>query len=61
MIRSFKDKEIEKVFARIFSRKLPQDIQQTAYRKLRMLINEISTRNEAGNSRYRSAASTLLR
>ena len=41
MIRSFKDKETEKVFARIFSRKLPHDIQQTAYRKLRMINNSI--------------------
>jgi len=41
MIRSFKDKETEKVFARTFSRKLPHDIQQTAYRKLRMLNNSI--------------------
>lgn len=37
MIRSFKDKEAEKIFGRIFSRKLPQDIQQVALRKLRML------------------------
>jgi proteic killer suppression protein len=41
MIRSFKDKETEKVFSRTFSRKLPQDIQQTAYRKLRMINNSI--------------------
>lgn len=41
MIRSFKDKETEKVFSRIFSRKLPQDIQQTAYRELRMINNSI--------------------
>jgi toxin HigB-1 len=41
MIRSFKDKETEKVFSRTFSRKLPQDIQQTAYRKLRMICNSI--------------------
>jgi len=41
MIRSFKDKETEKVFSRILSRKLPQSIQQTAYRKLRMINNSI--------------------
>lgn len=41
MIRSFKDKETEKVFSRNFSRKLPHDIQQTAYRKLRMINNSI--------------------
>ena len=39
MIKSFKSKETEKVFARTLSRKLPQDIQQVAYRKLRMLNN----------------------
>jgi len=37
MIRSFKCKETEKVFRRAFSRKLPHDIQQVAFRKLRML------------------------
>jgi len=41
MIKSFKDKETEKVFSRILSRKLPQSIQQTAYRKLRMINNSI--------------------
>jgi proteic killer suppression protein len=39
MIRSFKCKETEKIFARTRSRKLPHDIQQVAYRKLRMLNN----------------------
>jgi proteic killer suppression protein len=39
MIKSFKSKETEKVFSRTRSRKLPQDIQQVAYRKLRMLNN----------------------
>ena len=39
MIRSFKDKETEKVFGLEVSRKLPTDIQQTAVRKLRMLNN----------------------
>ena len=37
VIRSFKGKEAEKVFRRQRSRKLPQDIQQVALRKLRML------------------------
>lgn len=37
MIRSFRDKEAEKIFKREFSRKLPHDIQQIALRKLRML------------------------
>ncbi|GAB4144032.1 MAG: type II toxin-antitoxin system RelE/ParE family toxin [Candidatus Promineifilaceae bacterium] len=37
MIKSFKSKESEKVFRRVFSRKLPQDIQKTAYRRLAFL------------------------
>lgn len=37
MIRTFRDREAEKIFHREFSRKLPQDIQQRAFRKLRML------------------------
>ena len=37
MIESFKCKETAKIFARLFSRKLPTDIQQVAFRKLRML------------------------
>jgi len=37
MIKSFKCKETEKIFYRIFSRKLPTDIQKIAFRKLRML------------------------
>jgi proteic killer suppression protein len=41
MIRSFKSKESEKIYFRTPSRKLPQYIQQVAYRKLRMLNNAI--------------------
>lgn len=41
MIRSFKDKETKKVFAREYSRKLPESVQQKAYRKLRMINNSI--------------------
>lgn len=37
MIKSFKDKETEKVFNREHSRKLPGDIQRIALRKLRYL------------------------
>ena len=37
MIKSFKSKETEKVFQRNFSRKLPQNIQKTAYRRLALL------------------------
>ena len=34
MILSFKDKETEKIFNRLYSRKLPEQIQKTAMRKL---------------------------
>ncbi len=37
MIRGFKDKEAEKLFHREPSRKLPQNLQRIALRKLRML------------------------
>lgn len=39
MIRSFADKEVEKVWAGTSSRRLPVDIQDVARRKLRMLNN----------------------
>ena len=39
MIKSIRDSETEKVFRREGSRRLPQDIQQVAYRKLRYLNN----------------------
>ncbi|NCD32421.1 MAG: type II toxin-antitoxin system RelE/ParE family toxin [Spartobacteria bacterium] len=42
MIESFKCKETEKIFARQYSKKLPTNIQQIAFRKLRML-NRSST------------------
>jgi len=45
MIRSFRNKETEKIFSREFSKKLPSDIQQVALRKLRML-NRSSTLND---------------
>lgn len=45
MIRSFKDNETEKIFNRTFSRKLPHNIQQVAFRKLRML-NRAATLND---------------
>jgi proteic killer suppression protein len=41
MIKSFKDKETEKIFNRQVSRKLPGDIQQVALRKLRMINRAI--------------------
>jgi proteic killer suppression protein len=37
VIRSFKDKETEKVFNRQWSKKLPAGIQSRAYRKLAMV------------------------
>ena len=37
MIQSFRDKETEKIFNRLFSRKLPQNIQHIARRKLLIL------------------------
>jgi proteic killer suppression protein len=37
MIKSFKDKETQKVFNQNYSKKLPESIQQRALRKLRMI------------------------
>lgn len=37
MIRTFKDKEAERIFRRERSRKLPEDLLRPALRKLRML------------------------
>lgn len=37
MIKNFACKETEKLFNRVFSRKLPQNIQRAARRKLRIL------------------------
>ena len=42
MIRAFKSKDTEKIFTRLHSRELLQDIQQVAYRKLRMLNNALN-------------------
>ena len=42
MIRSFKCEETEKIFSRRRSRKLPQEIQQVALRKLRMLNRAVA-------------------
>ena len=39
MIRSFKDKETEKIYNQTFSRKLPHDIQHIVLRKLIMIDN----------------------
>ena len=39
MIKSFRDRETARIFTRERSTRLPGDIQQVAYRKLRMLNN----------------------
>ena len=39
MIKSFADKETEKVYNQVFSKKLPQNIQRVALRKLIMIDN----------------------
>ena len=39
MIKSFKDKETEKIYQGIVSRKLPREIQSVALRKLKYLNN----------------------
>lgn len=39
MIKSFSDKETEKIYKQQFSKKLPQSIQKVALRKLIMLDN----------------------
>ena len=45
MIRTFASKETHKIFKRTYSSKLPTDIQQLAYRKLRMLNNAHSLKD----------------
>lgn len=42
MILSFKCKETQKIFGLKFSRKLPEDIQRTALRKLKYLSSAVS-------------------
>ncbi|MDN5848782.1 MAG: type II toxin-antitoxin system RelE/ParE family toxin [Nitrococcus sp.] len=42
MIKSFRDKEAKKIWEGRLSRKLPQDIQPVARRKLRMLNNAVT-------------------
>jgi proteic killer suppression protein len=39
MIKNFREKETEKIWQGLRSRRLPQDIQQIARRKLRMINN----------------------
>ena len=42
VIKSFRDKETQKIFSRERSRRLPPDIQQVALRKLRMLNRAVT-------------------
>jgi len=42
MIKSFKCKETEAIFNRVFSKKLPHSIQRVAFRKLRMLHRAVT-------------------
>jgi proteic killer suppression protein len=42
MIETFRCKETAKIFARQFSKKQPTDIQQVAFRKLRMLNRSLT-------------------
>ena len=42
MIKSFKDREAERIYSRRFSRKLPHDIQEIALRKMKMINNAVS-------------------
>jgi proteic killer suppression protein len=42
MIKSFKSKETARILARLRSSRLPRDIQQVSYRKLRMLNNAVT-------------------
>ncbi|HYA13918.1 MAG TPA: type II toxin-antitoxin system RelE/ParE family toxin [Syntrophales bacterium] len=42
MIKSFKCKETEAIFHRLFSKRLPHDIQRVAFRKLRMLNRAVT-------------------
>ena len=45
MIRSFADKETEKIYNQCFSKKIPQSIQKVALRKL-MMINAAESLND---------------
>ena len=45
MIQTFKCRETEKIFNRLFSKKFPKDIQRPALRKLRMLNRAIALRD----------------
>jgi proteic killer suppression protein len=42
MIRTFNNKETEKIFNRFHSRRFPENVQRIAFRKLRMINRAIS-------------------
>jgi len=42
MVKTFKCKETQKIYHRTFSKKLPQDIQRAAYKKLLMIEASIN-------------------
>jgi proteic killer suppression protein len=49
MIRSFRDKEAERIYNREFSKRLPEGIQLNAFRKLRYLGQACALRDLKGN------------
>ncbi len=61
MIQSFRDGESERVFRGEFSRRLPQDIQRIARRKLRMLDAAVDLRDlsSAPGNRLEALAGNL--
>ena len=54
MIKSFKDKETERIFNRRYSKKLPHDIQRRAYAKLIQIhrAHEIKDLNSLPGNRF---------
>ncbi|MBQ1478053.1 MAG: type II toxin-antitoxin system RelE/ParE family toxin [Erysipelotrichaceae bacterium] len=48
MIRTFKDKEIQKVYHQVFSRKLPPSIQRAALRKM-MIMDHVENLSQLNN------------
>ena len=53
MIKSFADKETEKIFNQVFSKKLPVDIQRIALRKLILISNAEGQYSIRINDQYR--------
>jgi proteic killer suppression protein len=50
MIKSFRDKETERIFNRQISNKLPQDIQRIARKKL-LMLDAAAQLNDLGSHR----------